>query len=235
MKQLNELFRWIETREAVLTFLSLALVAQIPHVAELVLHIVGRYDWLAYIHAYIVATAFDGAILVFVTRQRTGLAWVFAIGSMLMNMGHYVPPVLARHATLASPQAIVDIGAAMLLSIALPFALAQYSHVASDDTHIIETKAATPHPAAPSGVTDVPVLPTPAPVLPQPMPADAPLRPACAYEGCINEAFPCEHGCHEWVCSTHKGNHNQWRCTHNSKSRAYASALLEAANGHQGV
>lgn len=235
MKQLNELFRWIETREAVLTFLSLALVAQIPHVAELVLHIVGRYDWLAYIHAYIVATAFDGAILVFVTRQRTGLAWVFAVGSMLMNMGHYVPPVLARHPTLASPQAIVDVAAAILLSVALPFALAQYSHVASDAAHAMETEAFIPHNPVPPRPNDAPAVPPPALDEPQPMPADAPLRPACAYEGCLNEAFPCEHGCHEWVCSTHKGNHNQWRCTHNVKSRAYASALLEAANGHQGA
>jgi hypothetical protein len=59
-------------------------------------------------------------------------------------------------------------------------------------------------------------------------PPEATVRPGCAYEGCTHEAFACEHECGTWVCATHKGNHNQWRCTHNPKSRAYQGAL----NGH---
>jgi hypothetical protein len=228
MSGLNRLFRWLETRDAILTMLSLALIAQIPQVAEVVLHIVGRYDWSAYLHAYTVATAFDGAILIFVTRQRVGLAWVFAVGSMLMNMGHYVPPVLARHADLSAPQAVVDIAAAILLSIVLPFALAQYSHVAADSGHINETQA-PPRPASASS------LPAPdpsdsqdAPALPPPDSQDAPTVPGCAYEGCGHEASLCEHDCGTWVCLTHKGNHNKWRCTHNPKSRAYISPKEDA-------
>lgn len=218
MNALNSLFRWIETRDAVLSFLTLALVAQIPQVAALVLHIVGQGDWLSYLHAYTFAIALDGAILIFVTRQRTGLAWVFAIGSMLMNTTHYMPPVLARHASLLDPPAIVDIVGAALLSIALPFALAQYSHLASHDG---SSGSEVPVPEASEG------NPTPdgAPTQPTDAPTGASDKLACAYEGCKGEAFACEHECGTWVCATHKGNHNQWRCTHNPKSRAYPTDL----------
>lgn len=57
-----------------------------------------------------------------------------------------------------------------------------------------------------------------------PAPSEAAALPICAYEGCTNEASTCEHGCGVSVCSTHKGNHNQWRCTHYSKSRAFQEA-----------
>lgn len=228
MSGLNGLFRWIETHDAILTMLSLALLAQIPQVADLVLHIVGRDDWMAYLHAYTVATAFDGAILIFVTRRRAGLAWVFAVGSMLMNTGHYVPPVLARHPDLLAPQAVVDIAAAVLLSLALPFALAQYSHVAADRGPINETQA-PPRPAPAPGLPEPdPSDSRDAPALPAPETQDAPPVPACAYEGCPHEASPCEHGCGTWVCLTHKGNHNQWRCTHTPKSRAYTHPKEDA-------
>jgi hypothetical protein len=224
MNGLNHLFRWIETRDAILTFLSLALIAQVPQVAELVLHIVGKQDWLSYLHAYMFAIALDGAILIFVTRQRTGLAWVFAIGSMLMNMGHYVPPVLLRHPAPLAPQALVDIAAAILLSIALPFALAQYSHVAADDTHGSEVETTSRPTSAPQLPTSDPSPDAHDPLLSESDASDTPPRPRCAYEGCPNEASVCEHGCGVWVCATHKGNHNQWRCTHNSKSRAFQEA-----------
>jgi hypothetical protein len=217
MTHLNSLFRWIETRDAVLSFLTLALVAQIPQVAALVLHVVGQYDWLSYIHAYTFAIALDGAILIFVTRGRIGLAWVFAIGSMLMNATHYMPPVLARHPNLLVPSALVDIAGAALLSIALPFALAQYSHLATVGAEVPTKRESEGN----AKTEDAPNPPTDTPT-------DAPPRPGCAYEGCKGEAYACEHECGTWVCRTHKGNHNQYGCTHNPKSRAYAGAL----NGH---
>jgi hypothetical protein len=218
MTALNSLFRWIETRDAVLMFLTLALVAQVPQVAALVLHVVGNYDWLSYIHAYMFAIALDGAILIFVTRQQVGLAWVFAVGSMLMNASHYMPPVMARHASLVAPLALVDMAGAVLLSIALPFALAQYSHLASHDGASVTLR----EPQQEAGKT----TPTPAETLETP--SDTSPRALCAYEGCTNEAYACEHECGARVCMTHKGPHNQWRCTHNPRSKGYQGAL----NGH---
>jgi hypothetical protein len=212
MTTLNSLFRWIETRDAVLSFLTLALIAQIPQVAALVLHIVGVSDWLAYVHAYTFAVALDGAILIFVTRGRIGLAWVFAIGSMLMNAAHYMPPVVARHEALWSPLAVVDMAGATLLSVALPFALAQYSHLATGDgVSIAHEKATEGEPQD------------------TPTPSDRSGKPPCGYDGCTNEAYQCEHECGDWVCRTHKGSHNQWRCTHNPNSKAYQGSL----NGHK--
>lgn len=212
MTALNSLFRWIETRDAVLSFLTLALIAQIPQVAALVLHIVGSYDWLSYLHAYTFAVALDGAILIFVTRGQIGLAWVFAVGSMLMNAAHYMPPVVARHASLLAPTALIDVAGAILLSVALPFALAQYSHLAAGDgaseTHE-ETTEGKPQDT--------------------PAPSDGSKKPPCGYDGCTHEAYQCEHECGEWVCRTHKGSHNQWKCTHNPNSRAYQGSL----NGHK--
>jgi hypothetical protein len=59
-------------------------------------------------------------------------------------------------------------------------------------------------------------------------PSDGSTKPPCAYEGCAHEAYQCEHECGTWVCRTHKGSHNQWKCTHNPNSKGYQGAL----NGH---
>lgn len=224
MSALEDLFRWIETRYALLLFMLLALVAQIPQVAELVLHIVGKSDWLAYIHAYAFAIAFDGAILIFVTRKKTGLAWAFAMGSMAMNATHYVPPVLGRHPNLATPQAVVDIVGAVLLSVAIPFALAQYSHVAAEDEaspkeHAVPVPIPEASPKADNQPGSLPDKST----------------ATCYTEGCANSAEACEHGCGTSFCVTHKGAHLRWHCTHNPASRAFHGAPIphaEAFVGH---
>jgi hypothetical protein len=67
-----------------------------------------------------------------------------------------------------------------------------------------------------------------------PAPSDGSPNPSCAYEGCSNEAYQCEHECGTWVCRAHKGSHNQWKCTHHPNSKAYKGALNGRANAIKG-
>jgi len=125
----------LRTPLAVLIVLVSALAAQIPHASDVFRLVVGGDSPLAYAHGFVFALALEMAVLMFVVQQRQFESYGFAAVSVCMNLSYYH----LHGVPLLSPSALP----AWLVSVALPVAIAQYSHLLADATHT----AAPPAPA----------------------------------------------------------------------------------------
>ena len=107
--------------KATLTVLCIALVAQIPHAAYVFTHIGAQEEgWFNFFHGYSYAIALELAVLLFVVRNRQAESYGFAAVSVAINLCYYAMHNVAPFQLQAFP--------AWLVSIALPVAIACYSH-----------------------------------------------------------------------------------------------------------
>lgn len=128
----------LRTPLATLIVLATALVAQLPHAADvfrLVVH--GDGVW-ATAHSYSYAIALELAVLLFVVQRRNVESYVFAVVSVCVNLAYYALHGVNLFTVAALP--------AWLISIALPAAIARYSHLIVDAAHVAPEPAqdATP-------------------------------------------------------------------------------------------
>lgn len=115
----------LRTPIATLIVLCAALLAQLPHAAD-VFRIIVRADGpLAVAHGYAYAVALELAVLLFVVQRRNVESYVFAVVSVLVNLSYYALHGVALLSIAALP--------AWLVSIALPAAIARYSHLLVDE------------------------------------------------------------------------------------------------------
>ena len=127
MKKVNQ---FLHSQAAVLFLLALALLAQTPHTASVFHRLANPTSdtiWqlsAGWMHAAFYAVALEFATLLFVVRGNIRLSWTFAAVSVLANTAYYW-----RDNMPASYMA-----SALLISLALPFCIAFYSHgVAAND------------------------------------------------------------------------------------------------------
>jgi hypothetical protein len=109
----------LRSQVATLVVLTLALLAQLPHAAEVFKeagHASGVMGWL---HSYSYAIALELAVLLFVVQGRRRESYGFAFVSVLVNLAYY-----AERGPLFSMDALP----AWLISLALSIAIALYSH-----------------------------------------------------------------------------------------------------------
>jgi len=158
----------LKSPNAILIVLVLALVAQIPHAADVFRGIGHAHGILAYIHSYFFAIALELAVLVFVVQNRQNESYGFAAVSIAMNLSYYYLIDVSLFSFGALPS--------WLVSVALPAAIARYSHVVVEAQPHAEqpskrttrtTKATTtdpqtePEPVQPQAVEDVQSEPLP--------------------------------------------------------------------------
>ena len=126
---------WLRTPVATLIVLCSALLAQLPHAADVFrLIVMGDGVWPV-LHSYTYAIALELAVLLFVVQRRNVESYLFAAVSILVNLSYYYLHGVALFTLAALP--------AWLVSIALPAAIAQYSHLIAAATGATETHAAT--------------------------------------------------------------------------------------------
>ena len=114
----------LRSPNAVLVVLVLALIAQTPHASD-VFRIIGHgSNVLAYAHSYSFAIALELAVLVFVVQNKHIESYSFAAVSVAMNLSYYFLTNTSLFTWPALP--------AWLVSVALPAAIARYSHVVVD-------------------------------------------------------------------------------------------------------
>jgi hypothetical protein len=116
---------WLRTPAATLIVLCAALLAQLPHAADVFRLIVGGMGWPAVLHGYAYAVALELAVLLFVVQRRDAESYLFACVSILVNLSYYALHGIQLFSVPALP--------AWLVSIALPAAIARYSHLLVDD------------------------------------------------------------------------------------------------------
>jgi hypothetical protein len=121
----------LRSPNATLVVLGLALSAQIPHAADvfrlLVFDSEQTCEWWcmsSYVHGYLFAVALEVAVLLFVVRNRQRESYSFAVVSVLMNVAYYTLHGIPLFSVRMLP--------ALLVSVALPVAIALYSHVIAD-------------------------------------------------------------------------------------------------------
>jgi hypothetical protein len=130
---------------ATLAVLVTALVAQLPHAADVFRLAVSGEGLGATLHSYSYAVALELAVLLFVVQRRNVESYLFAFASICINLAYY-----ALHGVnLAS----IDAAPAWLISVALPVAIARYSHGLVDAAH----DAASAQPAQSARVQTEPV------------------------------------------------------------------------------
>lgn len=141
----------LRTPLATLIVLATALVAQLPHAAD-VFRLVVRGDGIwATAHSYSYAIALELAVLLFVVQRRNIESYLFAVVSVCVNLAYYALHGVALFSVAALP--------AWLISVALPAAIARYSHLivdAAQQAAVAEGAAsdAVQQPAAPVQRTD---------------------------------------------------------------------------------
>ena len=127
---------WLRTPIATLIVLIAALLAQLPHAADvfrLVVHGDGIWQVL---HSYSYAIALELAVLLFVVQRRNVESYLFAVVSVCVNLAYYALHGVNLFSVAALP--------AWLISVALPAAIARYSHLIVDAAHIESMQPATP-------------------------------------------------------------------------------------------
>lgn len=112
---------WLRTPIATLIVLCAALLSQMPHAADVFRILVAGEGFWAVAHGYAYAVALELAVLLFVVQRRNAESYVFAGVSILVNLSYY-----ALHGTNLFSVAALP---AWLVSIALPVAIARYSHL----------------------------------------------------------------------------------------------------------
>ena len=145
---------------ATLAVLVIALVAQLPHAADVFRLAVGGEGLGATLHSYSYAIALELAVLLFVVQRRNIESYVFAVASICINLAYYA----LHDVNLLT----IDAAPAWLISVALPFAIALYSHLIVDAAHEAthEPVAAPAAPLAEPVAHDEPVQRTRARVQP---------------------------------------------------------------------
>ena len=122
----------LRTPVATLAVLVAALLAQLPHAADVFRLVVHGSGWWQIAHSYSYAIALELAVLLFVVQRRNVESYLFAFVSICVNLAYYS----LHGVNLFSVEALP----AWLISIALPAAIARYSHlivdagIAQDDT-----------------------------------------------------------------------------------------------------
>jgi hypothetical protein len=97
----------------------------LPHAADVFRLIVGGVGWPAVLHGYAYAVALELAVLLFVVQRRDLESYLFACVSILVNLSYYALHGIHLFTVAALP--------AWLVSIALPAAIARYSHLLVDE------------------------------------------------------------------------------------------------------
>lgn len=137
MKQhLSNSIEFMRNREGLFLVLAGALFVQAPHTAE-VFHRLSTSEWwslFSWIHSAGFAIVLELAVLLFVVRGRTNLAWTFAAISVLMNVFYYYAPEWWTN-PVSEWSSIVK---CVVISIALPLAIAFYSHEVAGKEHTTE-------------------------------------------------------------------------------------------------
>lgn len=127
--------KFLRSPLATLIVLCSALLAQLPHAADVFRLIVMGNDTLSRLHGLTYAVALELAVLLFVVQHRNVESYIFAAVSILVNLSYYYLHGVALLSVAALP--------AWLVSIALPAAIAQYSHLIVAATEQGETQPAT--------------------------------------------------------------------------------------------
>ena len=123
------MIEFLRSKIATLCVLVLALVAQLPHAAEVFMQAgalrqaQGLQWWLGALHGGAYAMALELAVLLFVVQGHRAASYAFAGVSVLVNLAYY-----AERVELFSVHGL----SAWLISIALPVAIALYSHAVAD-------------------------------------------------------------------------------------------------------
>ena len=113
--------KFLRSPLATLIVLCSALLAQLPHASDVFRLIVAGNGWPAILHGFTYAVALELAVLLFVVQHRNVESYIFAAVSILVNLSYYYLHGVALLSVQALP--------AWLVSIALPAAIAQYSHL----------------------------------------------------------------------------------------------------------
>ncbi len=130
---------WLRTPTATLIVLCSALLAQLPHAADVFRLVVMGDGWGPTLHSYTYAVALELAVLLFVVQRRNVESYLFAGVSILVNLSYYHLHGVMLWSVAAAP--------AWLISIALPAAIAQYSHLiaaATANAAATDKRASTP-------------------------------------------------------------------------------------------
>ena len=112
---------------ATLAVLVTALVAQLPHAADVFRLAVAGTGLGATLHSYSYAIALELAVLLFVVQRRNIESYVFAVASICINLAYYALHEVDLLSASSAP--------AWLISVALPVAIARYSHLIVDAAH----------------------------------------------------------------------------------------------------
>lgn len=115
---------WLRTPIATLIVLIAALLAQLPHAADVFRMVVHGAGLWPVLHSYSYAVALELAVLLFVVQRRNVESYLFAAVSVCVNLAYY-----ALHGVNLLSVAAIP---AWLISIALPAAIARYSHLIVD-------------------------------------------------------------------------------------------------------
>lgn len=144
MQRVNAFLR---SEAATLLLLAMALIAQTPHAATVFWRAGNRFTagnegWiiaiLVLLHSVTYAIALEAATLMFVVRGQKKLAWLFAAGSVCVNIAYYADWSMTWG----------DMLRAALISIALPASIAFYSHSVADASEPVAEPTAKPRKAA---------------------------------------------------------------------------------------
>lgn len=148
------IINYLRSPAATLIVLCSALLAQLPHAADVFrLIVVGDGLWPV-LHSYTYAIALELAVLLFVVQRRNIESYAFAGVSILVNLSYYHLHGVQLLSVAAAP--------AWLVSIALPAAIAQYSHLIAAATDAPATDAdASPDDAHTDALDAVQVQPAP--------------------------------------------------------------------------
>lgn len=114
----------LRTPAATLVVLIAALLAQLPHAADVFRLVVHGDGLLHMLHGYSYAVALELAVLLFVVQRRNIESYLFAGVSVCVNLAYYALHGVALFSIAALP--------AWLISVALPAAIARYSHLIVD-------------------------------------------------------------------------------------------------------
>jgi hypothetical protein len=132
---------FLRTPVATLAVLVTALVAQLPHAADVFRLAVAGHGLGATLHSYSYAVALELAVLLFVVQRRNVESYIFAVASICINLAYYALHGVNLASVAAAP--------AWLISVALPVAIARYSHLIVDAAHE-EVAQPDEQPVAPS-------------------------------------------------------------------------------------
>ena len=114
----------LRTPVATLVVLVAALLAQLPHAADVFRLVVHGDGLWQVVHSYSYAIALELAVLLFVVQRRNIESYLFAAVSICVNLAYYSLHGVNLFSVAALP--------AWLISIALPAAIARYSHLIVD-------------------------------------------------------------------------------------------------------